>query len=55
MDIRDQIVAIRATTIAGLIFKARYASEHYRDEPDDEVMELIVDDLLAMGGAEPAS
>jgi hypothetical protein len=55
MDIRDQIVAIRATTIAGLIFKARYASEHYRDEPGDEVMESIVADLLAIGGAEPAS
>jgi hypothetical protein len=48
--IRDQIAAIRATTLAGLVFKARYAAEHYRDEPDEEVMASILDDLLAMDG-----
>ena len=37
--IRDQIVAIRATTLAGLVFKARYAAEHYPGEWDQEVMD----------------
>ena len=37
-----------AKTLAGLIFKARYAATHYRSEYDEEVMVSIVDDLLAM-------
>ena len=45
-----------AKTLAGLIFKARYAATHYRTEYDDEVMASIVADLLAMAddpGASP--
>jgi hypothetical protein len=37
-----------AKTLAGLIFKARYAASHYSDEYDDDAMVSIVDDLLAM-------
>ena len=37
-----------AKTLAGLIFKARYAATHYSDEYDEEVMASIVDDLLAI-------
>jgi hypothetical protein len=49
-DIRDQIVATRATTLAGLKFKAKYAVDHYPGEFDQDVMASIVDDLLAMEG-----
>ena len=38
-----------AKTLAGLIFKARYAATHYEDDYDEDVMISIVDDLLAMG------
>jgi hypothetical protein len=51
-DIRDQIAAQRATTIAGLKFKAKYAAEHYPGEPDTDVMASIIDDILEM---EPAN
>jgi hypothetical protein len=37
-----------AKTLAGLIFKARYAATHYSDDYDEEVMVSIIDDLLAM-------
>ena len=37
-----------ARTLAGLIFKARYAATHYSDDYDTDVMISIVDDLLAM-------
>jgi hypothetical protein len=46
--LRDKIVAIRATTLAGLKFKAKYALEHYADDPDEEVMQSIAEDLLAI-------
>jgi hypothetical protein len=46
--LRDRIVAIRATTLAGLKFKAKYALEHYADNPDEEVMQSIAEDLLAI-------
>jgi hypothetical protein len=48
LALRDRIVEIRAATLAGLIFKAKYAAEHYRSEYDPEVMASIVDDLLAL-------
>jgi hypothetical protein len=51
-DLRDRIVAIRATTLAGLKFKARYAAKHCEGDPDQEVMDSIVDDLLALGSGE---
>jgi hypothetical protein len=50
-SLRDKVAATRATTLAGLKFKAKYASEHY--PPDDwaeEVMASITEDLLAMDG-----
>jgi hypothetical protein len=37
-----------ATTLAGLIFKARYAAAHYSRDFEPEVMVSIVEDLLAM-------
>jgi hypothetical protein len=42
------LVDTPAKTLAGLIFKARYAAAHYKDEYDSDVMVSIVDDLLAM-------
>jgi hypothetical protein len=48
--IRDHIAGTRATTLAGLVFKARYASSHYRGEYDVGVMTSLVNDLLALGG-----
>ena len=56
-QVRDALAETPATTIAGLIFKARYAAAHYRTEYDIDVMLSIVDDLLAMaeegeGGAD---
>jgi hypothetical protein len=48
--LRDQIVATRATTLAGLKFKAKYAVDHYPGDPDQDVMDSIVDDILAMEG-----
>jgi hypothetical protein len=50
LALRDQIVATRATTLGGLKFKAKYAVDHYPGEPDQEVMDSIVDDILAMEG-----
>jgi hypothetical protein len=49
MALKERIVETRATTLAGLIFKAKYAVAHYRGEPDQEVMDSIVDDLLVAG------
>jgi hypothetical protein len=48
MSLRDKVVEIPATTLAGLLFKARYAASHYRGEYDPDVMISIVDDLLAL-------
>jgi hypothetical protein len=42
------LVETPAKTLAGLIFKARYAATHYSDDYDSDVMVSIVDDLLAM-------
>jgi hypothetical protein len=50
MALQTRIVETRATTLAGLIFKARYAVAHYGGEPDQDVIDSIVDDLLAMAG-----
>jgi hypothetical protein len=47
--LRDRIVSTPATTLAGLIFKARYAADRYPSEYEPEVMISIVDDLLALG------
>ena len=47
-QMRDALAETPATTLAGLIFKARYAATHYRGEYDQDVMVSIVDDLLAM-------
>ena len=44
----EKIVPMRATTLAGLIFKARYAAAHFPGDPDEDVMRSIVDDLLAL-------
>lgn len=49
LELRDRLVEMRATTLAGLIFKARYAAEHYSGDPDPMVVDSILDDLLAMG------
>jgi hypothetical protein len=46
--VRDELVDTPAKTLAGLIFKARYAATHYEGDWDQEVMDSIVDDLLAM-------
>jgi hypothetical protein len=45
---RADLVDTPAKTLAGLIFKARYASAHYEGDYDKDVMVSIVDDLLAM-------
>ena len=42
------LVDTPAKTLAGLIYKARYAATHYRTEYVEDVMASIVDDLLAM-------
>jgi hypothetical protein len=44
------LVDTPAKTLAGLIFKARYAATHYEDDYDEDVMISIVDDLMAMAG-----
>jgi hypothetical protein len=49
-QVRDVLAETPAKTLAGLIFKARYAGAHYRADYDEEVMVSIVDDLLAMAG-----
>jgi hypothetical protein len=48
-EVRARITATPATTIRGLIFKARYAAEHYPEDYDVDTMQSIVDDLVAMG------
>ena len=47
-QVRDALADTPAKTLAGLIYKARYAAAHYRTEYDADVMVSIVDDLLAM-------
>jgi hypothetical protein len=50
-EIKERLLATKATTLAGLIFKARYARAHYSPgDYDLEVMISIVDDLLDMAG-----
>ena len=46
----EKIIPMRAKTLEGLIFKARYAASHFPGDPDEDVMRSIVDDLLAMAG-----
>jgi hypothetical protein len=50
LAIRDKIIAIRARTLAGLTFKARYAASHFPGDPDAEIMISIVEDLLSLAG-----
>jgi hypothetical protein len=50
LSLSDVVVTIRATTLAGLIFKARFAASHFPGDPDEDVMRSIVEDLLAMPG-----
>ena len=50
LAIRDKIVSIRARTLNGLTFKARYAASHFPGDPDEEVMRSIVEDLLSPAG-----
>ena len=47
-QVRADLVDTPAKTLAGLIYKARYAATHYRTEYVEDVMASIVDDLLAM-------
>jgi hypothetical protein len=49
LQIRDEIVAIPARTLAGIIFKARYAADHFPGDEDEDVMKIVAD-LLAMAG-----
>ena len=44
------IVATRARTLAGLIFKAKFAATHFPGDPEEKVMVSIVEDLLTMAG-----
>jgi hypothetical protein len=50
MEIRDRIAGIPATTLVGLMLKARYAAEHDQCAYDEKIMTSIVDDLLALSG-----
>jgi hypothetical protein len=50
MEIRDRIAGIPATTLLGLMTKARYAATHDQCAYDEEIMNSIVSDLLAMSG-----
>jgi hypothetical protein len=51
MEIRDAIAGIQATTLTGLMFKARYAARDGNNcFYDSEIMFSIVSDLLAMSG-----
>ena len=45
MELQARVAETPARTLAGLIFKARYAAAN---DHDPEVMISIVDDLLAM-------
>ena len=47
--LQADLIDTPARTLAGLIFKARYAATHDSDDYDTDVMVSIVDDLLAMG------
>jgi len=49
LDVRDKVEAIPATTLAGLIFKAKFAAAHFGGEPDEFVTASIVDDLITLG------
>ena len=44
-EIKDRMLAMSASTLAGLIFKAKYASER---DYDPDVMASIIDDLVSM-------
>ncbi len=49
LSIRDEkLIPTRARTLEGLIFKARYAASHFKEDYDEEVMRSIVHDLLAI-------
>jgi hypothetical protein len=50
LSLSDVVVTIRATTLASLLFKARFAASHFLGDPDEDVMRSIVEDLLAMAG-----
>ena len=52
--ISQRIAEIRATTLAGLVFKAKYALAHNESEPDPTVVELILADLMAMSAKQEA-
>lgn len=52
IELRDRLIEIQATTLAGLIFKARYAAEHYPGDPDPRVVDSILDDLIALSEEE---
>ena len=56
LSIRDEkLIPTRARTLEGLIFKARYAASHFKEDYDEEVMRSIVDDLLAIAAGEEAA
>ena len=50
----EKLIPTRARTLEGLIFKARYAASHFKEDYDEEVMRSIVDDLLAIAAGEGA-
>jgi len=46
-ELKERVLAVQATTLAGLIFKAKYAAAHYTPgEYYSDVMISLVDDLL---------
>jgi hypothetical protein len=47
-SVKADLLDTPAKTLAGLIFKARYAVREGGNDYDEDVMESIVDDLLAM-------
>ena len=49
-QLQADLIDTPAKTLAGLIFKARYAATHYEDDYNEDVMISIVDDLMAMAG-----
>jgi hypothetical protein len=51
-SVKADLLDTPATTLAGLIFKARYAARE-DNEYDEDVMESIVEDLLAMARTVP--
>ena len=55
LSIRDEkLIPTRARTLEGLIFKARYAASHFKEDYDEEVMRSIIDDLFALASGEEA-